>query len=168
MTGSRLRAMTAALVSCALASGALLVAPTASAVTAVPAQQVVANSGDAAGPTTAASAPDERWSNLAYGNGVWVALDGYGNVMTSPDGIDWTQTRDADERMWSDVGYGNGVFVALNSSPDSTGFQSMTSTDGVTWTTHAGSSPVTWTDLAYGNGVWSLSAGATTTRTRRS
>ena len=49
MTRSRLRAM-AALVTCALASGALLVAPTASALTAVPAQQVVANSGGVAGP----------------------------------------------------------------------------------------------------------------------
>jgi hypothetical protein len=154
VTGSRLRAMTAALVTCALASGALLVAPTASAVTAVPAQQVVATSGEAAGPTTAASAPNEPWSNLAYGNGVWVAVSSSGDVMTSPDGIDWTQTRDADDGTWSDVDYGNGVFVALNSRPSSTGLQSMTSTDGVTWTTHAGSSRVAWTDLAYGNGVW--------------
>ena len=54
------------------------------------------------------SAPDENWSNLAYGNGSL----GSGDVTTSPDGIDWTQTRDADDG-WSDVDYGNGVFVAL-------------------------------------------------------
>ena len=50
MTRSRLRAIAAALVTCALASGALLAAPTASSLTAVPAQQVVANSGGVAGP----------------------------------------------------------------------------------------------------------------------
>jgi len=99
------------------------------------------------------NAPDERWSSLAYGAGVWVAVSTTGDVMTSSDGMDWTQTRTANDGTWHDLIYANGLFVALNGTRTSA-TQAMTSTDGVTWTTHAGVSGIDWRSLAYGAGLF--------------
>ena len=67
--------------------------------------------------TSRASAADNSWQGVTYGNGLFVAVsnDGSGNrVMTSPDGINWTSRASAADNWWLSVTYGNGIFVAVS------------------------------------------------------
>ena len=78
--------------------------------------------------TSQASAANNAWRSVTYGNGLFVAvsLSGSGNrVMTSPDGITWTARTSAADNVWRSVTYGNGLFVAV--SEDGTGNRVMTS-----------------------------------------
>jgi len=66
--------------------------------------------------TSRASAADNSWYSVTYGNGTFVAVaaSGTGNrVMTSPDGITWTSRTSAANNNWWGVTYGNGTFVAV-------------------------------------------------------
>jgi len=77
---------------------------------------------------TRASAADNNWAGVTYGNGLFVAVaySGTGNrVMTSPDGITWTIRTSAADNDWAGVTYGNGLFVAVAHS--GTGNRVMTS-----------------------------------------
>jgi hypothetical protein len=76
-----------------------------------------------------ASAADNYWYGVTYGNGTFVAVaaSGSGNrVMTSPDGITWTSRTSASDNNWYSVTYGNGTFVAVADS--GSGNRVMTST----------------------------------------
>ena len=78
--------------------------------------------------TVRASAADNNWLGVTYGNGLFVAVadSGTGNrVMTSPDGITWTIRASAADNGWFGVTYGNGLFVAVATS--GTGNRVMTS-----------------------------------------
>jgi uncharacterized protein YjbI with pentapeptide repeats len=102
--------------------------------------------------TSRASAVDNQWKSVAYGNGLWVAVSysGTGNrVMTSPDGINWTIRTSAADNSWYSVAYGNGLWVAV-----STDGAVMTSPDGITWTSRTSAANNAWTSVAYGNGLW--------------
>jgi predicted RecA/RadA family phage recombinase len=102
-----------------------------------------------------ASAADNDWWGVAYGNGLFVAvgLSGTGNrVMTSPDGITWTSQSSAADNYWYGVTYGNGLFVAVGFS--GSGNRIMTSPDGITWTTRNSQSDINWSSVIYGNGTF--------------
>ena len=82
--------------------------------------------------TSRASAADNQWTYVAYGNGLFVAVarNGTGNrVMTSPDGITWTSRTSAADENWYGVTYGNGLFVAVSFT--GTGNRVMTSSQSV-------------------------------------
>lgn len=98
------------------------------------------------------AAEDNTWVDIAYGNGVFVAIasDGTHRVMTSPDGITWTAQTASIVETWSAITFGNGLFVAVCSNAS----QGMSSPDGVTWTTFNGAAPSNWIDVAYGAGVF--------------
>jgi hypothetical protein len=81
----------------------------------------------------------------------FVAVGQLGPVMTSPDGITWTNrvTGNQGTDLYG-VAYGNGRFVAVSNS-----FKKlMTSTDGITWTFpfNAVADAGRWFSVAYGNG----------------
>jgi hypothetical protein len=65
---------------------------------------------------------------VAYGGGQFVAV-GFGIVVTSPDGVNWTVRPGATTARLRSVTYGNGRFVAV-------GIQgaAVASTNGITWT----------------------------------
>lgn len=66
-----------------------------------------------------------------------VAYGANNRVMTSPDGITWTQRNSpAVDVEWWAVAYGAGLAVAVARGP-STGNKIMTSPDGITWTSRA-------------------------------
>jgi hypothetical protein len=92
------------------------------------------------------------YGGLAYGNGVFVALQtGSSNVaVTSPDGITWTARTMPATSTWSAVTYGGSQFVAVNSAGTNAG---ATSPDGITWTSRT-TTTGTWTSVAYGAGVY--------------
>lgn len=83
---------------------------------------------------------DYQWSGVAYGNGIFVACAAFGTsapigqVMTSPDGLNWT-ARDLPvitALTPRDICYGNGMFVIACSA----GFVArlLYSPDGINWT----------------------------------
>ena len=105
--------------------------------------------------TSQASATDNFWSSVTYGNGLFVAVSGSGSgnrVMTSPDGITWTSRTSAADNDWRSVTYGNGLFVAVASS--GAGNRVMTSPDGITWTTRTSAADNVWMSVTYGNGLF--------------
>ena len=82
---------------------------------------------------TTASVPNASWTDIAYGNGRFVAISSNGSAMYSVDGKNWI-TSSVPTGMWSSVCYGNGLFVSMLGigSTSTTGI--MTSPDGITWT----------------------------------
>lgn len=100
------------------------------------------------------SASDANWLDVAYGNGLYVAVaeTGASQVMTSPDGITWTSRTAAAVRTWNSVTFGNGLFVAVSSS--GVGDRVMTSPDGITWTSRTSAADNDWRSVTYGNGVF--------------
>ena len=120
---------------------------------------------------SAVTAPSATWRSIAYGNGQFVAVSSGGTtapeVMTSPDGINWTArttlTDGAGPRRWRDVVYANGIWVAVADGAPGSGYapKIMTSPDGITWTGRStpqvdgidglGEFPG-WYTVAYGNG----------------
>jgi hypothetical protein len=109
--------------------------------------------------TSPASAANNAWFSVAYGNGLWVAVAAFGSgtgnrVMTSPDGINWTLRTSAADNAWRSVAYGNGLWVAVASSGTGTGNRVMTSPDGINWTLRTSAADNAWRSVAYGNGLW--------------
>ena len=105
--------------------------------------------------TSRASAVNNQWLSVTYGNGLFVAVagDGTGNrVMTSPDGITWTSRTSAADNTWWSVTYGNGLFVAVAGS--GIGNRVMTSPDGITWTSRTSAANRGWVGVTYGNGLF--------------
>ena len=79
------------------------------------------------------------WEGVAYGGGTFVAVSPIrtGNqVMTSPDGINWTARSTPGDVGWNEVAYGNGKFVAVARSSGSADAAKriMYSEDGISWT----------------------------------
>jgi hypothetical protein len=82
-----------------------------------------------------ASAADNEWYGVCYGNGLFVAVGYTGTlnrVMTSPDGINWTIGVTPVDIQWRAVCYADGLFVAVANT--GTTNRVMTSPDGITWT----------------------------------
>ena len=105
--------------------------------------------------TIRASAADNHWNSVTYGNGLFVAVSytGSGNrVMTSPDGITWTIGVSAADNDWLSVTYGNGLFVAV--ADTGTNDRVMTSPDGITWTSRTNPVDNGWLSVIYGNGLF--------------
>ncbi|MDA3897685.1 MAG: BACON domain-containing carbohydrate-binding protein, partial [Desulfobacteraceae bacterium] len=97
---------------------------------------------------------------LAYGNNIFVTVGGYSSwdgqayqrfarILTSQDGLTWTEAV-SDEFNWLfRVTYGNGTFVAV-------GMQGtiLTSTDGTTWSSQNSGTTKTLQGVTYGNGLF--------------
>ncbi|MBX4195355.1 tail fiber domain-containing protein [Candidatus Parcubacteria bacterium] len=107
--------------------------------------------------TSRTSATDNSWHNVAYGNGLFVAVAQSGsNIMTSPDGINWTTRTAAAANSWRSVVYANGLFVAVSSSVGGGSLLDhvMTSPDGINWTLRSGAVANQWRSITYGNGLF--------------
>ncbi|MBF0342726.1 MAG: hypothetical protein HQL06_00700 [Nitrospirae bacterium] len=80
----------------------------------------------------------KTWAWVAYGKGIYVATGFGGTIMTSYDGITWTQRGSATTNDLYSIDYGNGAFVAVG-----TGGKVVYSIDGIAWyTINTGSSIV--------------------------
>ncbi|RLA02322.1 MAG: hypothetical protein DRQ47_06925, partial [Gammaproteobacteria bacterium] len=106
---------------------------------------------------------DRYWHSVAYGNGVFVAVDNSNEVIRSTDfGLNWTTVADAEFNQWYSVAYGNGVFVSVSRTGTN---RTMRSTDlGLTWTAVAATEDNKWYSVAYGDGVFvAVAEGGTNT-----
>lgn len=50
---------------------------------------------------------------MTYRNGTFVAVGWNGAILTSPDGVSWTQQTSGTGNSLYGVAYGNGTFVAV-------------------------------------------------------
>ena len=93
------------------------------------------------------------WTNVAFGNGVFVALAQNGNTAYSLDGVRWisassTVLTGASVLNWQNIRYGYGHFLAQN--PGASPSQSAaTSIDGINWQPLSMPSTQQWVDAAY-------------------
>lgn len=94
------------------------------------------------------------WSDIAYGNGRFVAVSsdsGAGAVAYSDDGITWTKTAMPASLGWRKVICANNRFVALPSEKTTL---AAYSDDGITWTETTLPEEKNWQSLVYGNGMF--------------
>jgi hypothetical protein len=98
---------------------------------------------------------------VGYGNGLLVAVGGGYNsatqeyesgLLTSTDGVSWTQHQLATQNTLSGVAYANDQFVVVGYYPVS-GFPDtiLTSADGVSWVQHVPGTQSGLNSIAYGN-----------------
>lgn len=100
------------------------------------------------------------YRDIAYGNGLFVALDYSGNAIaiTSPDGVTWTTRNLPSAAAWQAVEYGTN-FVAVSTGTNNA---AVTSPDGVTWTLRSLPSSNSWTALKFNNGTYLTAVGGNT------
>ena len=94
------------------------------------------------------------WQCVTYGNNLFVAVSSTNRVMTSPDGISWTQRTSASlpNNDWRSVTYGNGLFVAVAASGSNN--RVMTSSNGINWTSQTSAADNYWESVTYGDGLF--------------
>lgn len=74
------------------------------------------------------------WSDVTYGNGIFVAVAfGTNQAATSPDGITWTARTLPSVREWNGVVFNGSTFAAISGDGIGGGSVVATSTDGITW-----------------------------------
>lgn len=92
---------------------------------------------------------------ITYGNGLFVVVGYGGLLLTSPDGINWTNRSFTTGQAMLGITYANGMFVAVANNG-----QVLTSPDGINnWTVYSASSGAL-NAVSYGGGTW-LAVGAT-------
>lgn len=119
------------------------------------------------------SGPVPLLQALAFGRGLFVGADWEGAIVTSPDGVEWTEVfRPERPVLIHDLAYGGGLFVAVGETGD-TGEPKravvLTSPDASHWTLQVLDEPERLQQVAYGNGLFvasgpdalALSAGGT-------
>lgn len=118
--------------------------------------------------------PNTIWSDIAYGNGLFVAIAGWsfaggsssaGNtniVATSTDGVTWTQRTMPVGAYWSRIIYANNQFLAISRNSSTA---AATSPNGITWTQRTLPSASDWVDVTYGGDKYVALSASTVTAT---
>lgn len=95
--------------------------------------------------------PNGQVRSAVFANDIFVAVGNNGFIITSPDGITWTQRTSPNTRRFRSVTYGKGLFVAV--SDDGTGGRTIYSSDGITWLAST-SLTIDCTSVTYFNGYF--------------
>jgi hypothetical protein len=100
---------------------------------------------------TASTTVPQAYADIAYGNGVYVAVGGTSGAASTTDAVTWVSRTipTLGAGTYSAVAYGNGYFVAISTG----NLVTAISTNGLSWSA-GGSllSNTTWTSVTYGNG----------------
>jgi len=99
-----------------------------------------------------AGAPTSLLLSIAWSGSVYVAVGvaaGDAYIVTSPDGVTWTERANPKNFNLNKVTWGNGIFVAVG-NPDGADAYLITSPDGVTWTERSNAKNIRLNDV-----VWS-------------
>ncbi|WP_223837203.1 S-layer homology domain-containing protein [Paenibacillus oceani] len=86
-------------------------------------------------------------NSVVYGNSMYVAVGDMGTIVTSPDGVSWTNRSPVSTSTLYGVTYNSGKYVAVGVSGTI-----LTSTDGVTWTRQTSNQSTTIYSVTYGSG----------------
>ncbi|HYV28169.1 MAG TPA: hypothetical protein VFA77_11585, partial [Candidatus Eisenbacteria bacterium] len=76
---------------------------------------------------------------ITFANGIYVAVGDRGTIVTSPDGVTWSNVSLGTVLSWRGIAYANGQYVALCSSPPAY----AASTNGVNWALSTALSSIT-------------------------
>jgi hypothetical protein len=91
-------------------------------------------------------------TDITYGDGIFVAVDGYGwsyGICTSIDGVTWAKNYFSSYNNLNGVSYGNGIFVTVGD------FGAVfTSPDGIDWTERNSGTSDDFDGIGYGNGTF--------------
>ena len=103
--------------------------------------------------TTSNTGINTTVTDIAYGNGTYVAVGYFGGekVLYSTDGVTWTGVT-VEDNYWSNVQFLNGLFVAT-ASGGTNNDRIMTSPDGINWTAYTVPDN-NWFGLTFGEGVY--------------
>lgn len=88
-----------------------------------------------------------KWTAVAYGNGLYIAISQSGIGAYSEDGITWTETALPD-RAWTSLTFNEGKFVAMSDGS----YVSAYTDDGVSWTQVVMPDGADWSSITYGKG----------------
>ena len=104
-----------------------------------------------------------RWSAIAYGRGVYVAIEG-GQIQStvgaySLNGVNWRTMVMPAAASWSSCAYGEGLFVAIAGDASSPTDNFATSPDGINWTLRQMPIQERWTRIKFANGMFIALAG---------
>ena len=116
-----------------------------------------------------AAVPHHNFSDVAFGNGTFVAVGGAGKMLTSADGETWVTNPvtypEGNRTSLLSITFAAGKFVAVGMRSDTGQVYRgsiMTSEDGVHWqVTYANAAYTLW-DVAYGNGLFVAVGGMNT------
>jgi hypothetical protein len=98
---------------------------------------------------TAVTGPTGQWTGLTFGDGRFVAISSSGQIMTSTNGVQWSQVWSHDKYDFTSVAFGNGRFVAVDDTVGAT----MLSFNGLGWRLYPSPmSGLRWGAVSYGNG----------------
>jgi len=75
------------------------------------------------------TAPVGNYRSVTYGNGQFVAVSNADKTMTSPDGVQWTESSCPNSIGWVSIAFGEETYVTVGTANPFI----MTSPDGVTW-----------------------------------
>lgn len=92
---------------------------------------------------------------VTYGNGIYVAVESNGRVITSPDGVTWTLRVANTNGGFGGITFGNDLFVAIGSAEPGSGDNViMTSPDGITWTPRTSPNEEGYRDVTFGDDLF--------------
>ena len=91
------------------------------------------------------------WTSVTFGDGLFIAVASNGKMMSSTDGLNWTNRTPVDGgEAWIDVAYGNGKYVAI--APNGYARYSL---NGITWVRSSLQAVIgNITALSFGNGIF--------------
>ena len=110
--------------------------------------------------TTVASGINSEWIDVAYGNGIFVAVADKttNNLMYSRCGKVWSATgvSGVPANKFKCICFGGGKFVAI-AKDTALAAVSITSADGIAWTGGSTMLDATWSQVVYGDGIYMAS-----------
>jgi hypothetical protein len=98
---------------------------------------------------SASVSPQDDWTAVTYGDGMFVAVGSGGIAMHSTNGDVWTRASVIQSGNWNSVTYGDGMFVAVGNSG-----VVMHSTNGDEWDPASAPQSGNWLSVTYGNGLF--------------
>src|SRR6185503_2186049 len=99
------------------------------------------------------SGTSEDFRGVAYGNGAFAAVGGFGEIFASV-GSNWTNVGSESAALLYAITYGGGMFVAVGDINEFGNATILTSSDGLTWTLGSAGMPGLLTAVTYANGMF--------------
>jgi Pectate lyase superfamily protein len=100
-------------------------------------------------PVTGGSRPE--FNKVTYGNNLYVAVGTNGSVLTSADGVSWSNTASGVTNNLLSITYGNSKFVAVGGNGTV-----IYSSNATTWQSSGAVAYTTINDVVFGNGIFVL------------
>ena len=99
---------------------------------------------------------DKAFTDVAYGDGKFVAIENFASALYSTNGIDWEQVNIPYQTYLTKIRFLNNEFVIVGDGGGSSVSTIMRSADGISWN-HKNYSSKYLSDIAFGEGIYLVS-----------